>query len=275
MKFLNQIYRLLTFLEEIPKYRIKKNGIVYVLILHSIPQEKYEFFERILNYIKDKYDFINPVDFKNFLKGNFIFKGKRVLLTFDDGFDSNFHVANRILDKLNILAFFFISPSFTNSKSIKEQTYFLKKNLLISDQNHEIKSMNWEHIIRLSELGHEIGSHTMNHYNLTNLSMKKLEYELKESKNIIQDKINIKVDSFAYPFGSIESVNFEIISTISSHYKYCFSGIRGPNYNSTDKMSIRRDALYLERSYEDNQSIVNGYYSFIYNKKRKILDSFI
>jgi peptidoglycan/xylan/chitin deacetylase (PgdA/CDA1 family) len=46
-----------------------------------------------------------------------------------------------------------------------------------------------------------IGAHTLNHYNLCDLSDQQSFYEISESKKLIESKINSEVKHFSYPFG--------------------------------------------------------------------------
>ena len=45
------------------------------------------------------------------------------------------------------------------------------------------------------------GSHSVNHWNLTMLDQNELVYELSNSKRMIEDKLNDKIDLLAYPGG--------------------------------------------------------------------------
>jgi peptidoglycan/xylan/chitin deacetylase (PgdA/CDA1 family) len=62
--------------------------------------------------------------------------------------------------------------------------------------------LNKHSIRRLSELGHEIGSHTCTHANLPYLSEKDLTKELIDSKSKLQDITGKAVTSLSFPFGS-------------------------------------------------------------------------
>lgn len=63
-------------------------------------------------------------------------------------------------------------------------------------------ALNWEQILEMaSDPLCTIGSHTLTHTSLTNLSTKQLEEELIESKSKIEKNIKSSVDHFAYPYG--------------------------------------------------------------------------
>jgi len=79
-------------------------------------------------------------------------------------------------------------------------------------------TMGWEQIKELSEDELvTIAGHTKNHYALNQLSDSQVVAEIIESHELIESKINIKVDHFAYPFGSrpeVERREFDIVKRL-------------------------------------------------------------
>ncbi|MCJ8320355.1 MAG: polysaccharide deacetylase family protein [Colwellia sp.] len=61
--------------------------------------------------------------------------------------------------------------------------------------------MSWEHAKEMTENGMEIGSHTLSHRMLAQLSAEEQEQEIKRSKALIEEKLDITIDSIAYPVG--------------------------------------------------------------------------
>jgi peptidoglycan/xylan/chitin deacetylase (PgdA/CDA1 family) len=57
-------------------------------------------------------------------------------------------------------------------------------------------------ILEMYRAGWDVGSHSMNHYDLTKLSEKDLRTEIIGSKKKLEDKLGIEILSFAYPFGA-------------------------------------------------------------------------
>lgn len=78
--------------------------------------------------------------------------------------------------------------------------------------------MSWEQIIELSKDNLcTIGNHTKNHFALNQLSVDEIKIEIIEANQIIKEKINKKVEHFAYPFGSKVEVGqreFEIVKSL-------------------------------------------------------------
>ena len=122
--FLARIYEL---------FNIFRNNEVRVLIYHHIQKNQYDLFFKQLSLIKKTWNFITPNQFENHINGKNKLKGKNVLLTFDDGFNSNFFIAKKILKKLKIKAIFFVPSDFIKINSALKSRVFIKKNIL--DQN--------------------------------------------------------------------------------------------------------------------------------------------
>jgi peptidoglycan/xylan/chitin deacetylase (PgdA/CDA1 family) len=49
-----------------------------------------------------------------------------------------------------------------------------------------------------------IGAHTMNHLSLANLTVEEMMTEIESGKLEMEEKLEIKIDHFAYPYGSFE-----------------------------------------------------------------------
>lgn len=82
--------------------------------------------------------------------------------------------------------------------------------------------MNWKEIKTLHNEGHDIGSHSMSHVRLTELSKESIEYEVGKSKKCLND-YGIKPSSFEYPF-STGSDDKTIVEIVAKHYEFATRG---------------------------------------------------
>ncbi len=87
--------------------------------------------------------------------------------------------------------------------------------------------MNWNEIRTLKNKGFEIGSHTVSHIPLTDLSDSQAEFEIKESKKLLSKKINADVMGFCYPRGSFSSKHSEMVE--DNKYLYAVTTQFGRN----------------------------------------------
>jgi peptidoglycan/xylan/chitin deacetylase (PgdA/CDA1 family) len=103
-----------------------------------------------------------------------------IALTFDDGYREQLVIA-RYLARRGIKATFFVITG------LRE---FMGRELLGPSEIKEIASM-----------GHEIGSHTVTHIDMTKATEDVMYRELVESKRYLSELLNDDVTSFAYPYG--------------------------------------------------------------------------
>jgi peptidoglycan/xylan/chitin deacetylase (PgdA/CDA1 family) len=104
----------------------------------------------------------------------------KVALTFDDGYMEHLKIA-RFLARRGIRATFFV---------ITGLRMFMGRKLLSPSEVKEIAS-----------LGHEIGSHTVTHIDMTHTLEDVMLKELVESKKFLSELLGCEVNSFAYPYG--------------------------------------------------------------------------
>ena len=215
-------------------------------------------FIEILNKIKDlNYKVLTFLEFSEKLRSNKSFENC-ICLTFDDGYIDNYTIAFPILKNYNFTATFFPILDFCFHNKIsyldfyyqiidscnfdsKEREEFIKgktKKRFLSMNEKEVESflselqsendlnlsysynnyMNESQIRELIENGNEIGSHTMSHRILTLLEKKEIEYELIESKRLIQTLTGSHQISFCYPHGKFNQSIIHLLK--KSNYKF-------------------------------------------------------
>jgi peptidoglycan/xylan/chitin deacetylase (PgdA/CDA1 family) len=111
------------------------------------------------------------------------------VITFDDGFDTFYNHALPELESRSLTATIFPVVDYIGKRSTWD---------IYSYHHH----MSIEQLRTIGSLGHEIGSHTLTHPNLTFLSMKEVRRELRESKHRLEDILGTPVCSLSFPFGS-------------------------------------------------------------------------
>lgn len=157
-----------------------------------------------------------------------------VAFTFDDGFEECYTKIRPILNELNIKAAFFINPNFINGNEKYIDNF--KYNVVFTNKNPMI----WEQIINLKEEGHIIGSHTMDHLNLDVNDNTVLEFQIKESKKYLENKLNYNCDYFAFPYGQFKHISKLGIEIANENYKYVFSQSNYKHYFSCNEKVINR-----------------------------------
>jgi peptidoglycan/xylan/chitin deacetylase (PgdA/CDA1 family) len=114
---------------------------------------------------------------------------KSVVVTFDDGYASNLH-AVPILEELDWPAT--IYPTLC---SIESQEPW--------DERGNGVPLTWDQLEDLAESGWEVGSHTVRHRRLSQLSQSDLERELVDSRTALLKRFD-RCDTIAYPHGDAD-----------------------------------------------------------------------
>ncbi len=124
--------------------------------------------------------------------------GKAVVITFDDGYKNHYTNAVPVLRRHNYPATIFLATDYIGRNRVFPWFDAL------SSHNRQSKEswapLSWEEVGDLSEAGMTFGSHTCSHANLRKMSIREFDKEIEKSKKVIEEKIDIPVNLFSYPF---------------------------------------------------------------------------
>ena len=186
-------------------------------------------FEEHLIYIKNNFKTIFPGEEVN---------QKSVCLTFDDAYADFYFLIFPLLKKYNLKALLAIP-----SKYILDDTDETPENRMNFEHNDLFENYQkatfctYKELKEMKESGLVVfGSHSHSHIDLTQKQVD-LDLELRVSKEILEKKLNTKIENFVFPFGKY---NQEILQEAKKYYQYNFrignaihkdfSGINGAIY---------------------------------------------
>ena len=160
-----------------------------VLYYHSVLLKEKERFIRQLNYLSNNYCFVslNSLD-------TITSKKNLISITFDDGLSSILKNAIPEIIKRKIPTTIFIPANKIGSNPKWEQ----KRQGIYYDD----RILNRDEIKELSDQGIEIGSHTLHHTDLRNVTSEVARDEFDLSKSYLEEITGKEVVSFSFPYGS-------------------------------------------------------------------------
>jgi peptidoglycan/xylan/chitin deacetylase (PgdA/CDA1 family) len=126
-----------------------------------------------------------------------------IVITFDDGYRNNFLNALPVLEKHNFKAtFFVIAEQIGMTEPFKHLLWDqpAKDHFLAYPESR--LPMDEHEICRISDCGHQIGSHGLTHRSIGNLPRGEARKEIIQSKEILEEMLKKKVFLFSYPFGA-------------------------------------------------------------------------
>jgi peptidoglycan/xylan/chitin deacetylase (PgdA/CDA1 family) len=160
-----------------------------------------------------------------------------VFLTFDDGFRDNYETALPLLREYGFGAFVFVLPPLLDAGGP------LAWPEVAADREHfpeTMRSVDWSMLGEMKEGGFEVGSHTMTHPHLPQLSGEALRQELSDSRARIIDRLG-ECATLAYPFGEWSA---EVAAAAREcGYRFAFSlptkeGQRGATPHSIPRINV-------------------------------------
>jgi peptidoglycan/xylan/chitin deacetylase (PgdA/CDA1 family) len=268
------IYYPLKFKNKLSNFYYKKSGYrLRILSYHDMPEIEEPLFIRQLKWLQKSWQIISPNEFELIMNGERLLNRDSLLLTFDDGTISNFNVAEKILNSFNIKALFFIVTNYALINDNQKWKGFINKNIMLNKYQNKIpkylRNMSIENLKSLIIAGHTIGSHTKNHARLSSLKGQELVGEIIEGANMLEQKLMVPINHFAYPFGNFESISKEASLIACKRFKYVYTGMRGDNGLANEGSNIWRDSNEPHDSLWYTSACLEGGADFLYRKKRQ------
>ena len=155
---------------------------------------------------------------------------KSILITFDDGYENNYAAAEA-LHKRGMCATWFIVSNDIGEMSSWNDPGSVPLPMLSTQQ-----------LLAMEEMGMEIGSHTMSHCKLADVSLDQAKAEIEGSKQKLTEVMGKQIDSFCYPYGSHTDAVVEFVR--QADYKFaCVTHNGWVNYDP-DPLRIHRIVVY-------------------------------
>jgi len=226
-----------------------------VLLYHRIVNSKEETgkhkiyvfknkFEKQLNFLKE--NSYETLTFNDLMRNNIKDWSKKIILTFDDGYEDNYTILFPLLKKYGFKAvIFLVTQKKDNSWGIQEG-------------EPVCKMMNEKQIKEMSEYGIEFGGHTQNHPDLTKISVDEAKKEIEGSKKNVEAITGKPTLSFAYPFGALNEKVKSIVK--NSGYSFGIATTSGADNFTDDKFEIKRIEVRPKNGLIRFKFKVSGYY---------------
>ncbi len=185
---------------------LEKKLNIKVLMYHRVLQEEPEkdtrwhyvtvsTFRKQMEMIdKLGYTTVTFQDYKLYMEEKLTLPAKSIIITFDDGYLDTYENAIPILREMDMSAVIFVMGNRTLERANWDER----------DENDICPLMTDSQLREAREMGFEIGAHSLDHYNLLELSNQEISHQLEKSKEQIESILEDPIHTFAYPYGSVD-----------------------------------------------------------------------
>ena len=167
--------------------------------------------------------------------------GRVAVLTFDDGLRGQMLHAVPVLERLGLPATFFLVAGAIGTE--RPLPHLGADPSAGGRTPAEWLPLSWDEARRLRERGFEIGSHALSHRSLGGLEPAEIETEVRLSKEILERRLGVRVETFAYPFGSRAYGDFGPATRDllrGAGYRAACTTVVGTNRPGSDALALRR-----------------------------------
>jgi peptidoglycan/xylan/chitin deacetylase (PgdA/CDA1 family) len=195
------------------------------------------------------YETVSMDDFISYINGERSLPSKSFLLTFDDGRKDSYYPVDPILKALGYRATMFVITGRSLDQTKEENTFHLNetelKKMVESSrwdiESHTTNGHDFEKINANGDKGHFLSNKIWLKYEgrIENDEeyKKRVESDLAQSKSDLENKLGVKVQAFAYPFGDYGTGNINypeskdmILSTVKNIFPYSFYQMRNSDF---------------------------------------------
>ncbi len=217
-------------------------------------------FRGLCEILKKRFNVISLSKAMDWLEGGERWPRRTVAITFDDCYRDNLFAA-RVLAEYQLPACFFIPTAFPGTDHVFPWDTGLSR----------MSNLTWAEIEEMVDLGHEIGSHTVHHVNMAQVTVDDARRELADSKNTLEKRLGRPVHWFAYPFGGRDNFPVERLSLVrEAGYRGCFSGFGGLATAAMKGQIIPREPVPSFETHLNLELHLTGCLQWMYAFKRRI-----
>ena len=233
---------------------------IRVINYHDTPKKFGYNFEQQLIFYKRNFCPVDLKDLENLIGAKWKKEKPGLIISFDDGLESNYAIAAPLLEKYGFTGWFFIPVGLIGTGKCKDFHH---------TGNKDCSYMSWREITKLNK-NHIIGCHTLTHCRLfSSLSEEKLKQEIINSKEILENKLNSKNDIFCWVGGEEETYTTKAAKYIrEAGYRYSFMSNNKIILPGVNRFQLQRTNIEVDWPLSLVKFYLSGIMDIIYTGKR-------
>ncbi|HYA17764.1 MAG TPA: polysaccharide deacetylase family protein [Bryobacteraceae bacterium] len=246
-----------------------RNGFVRVLNYHETPEMSARRFRDQCAFYRKHFHPATPEDLESCIAGSWPHEKPGLVITFDDGFRSNYDTAAGIIEEFGFRGYFFIPVGYiAETREEADERY-----MTLAKEGDPEPRMTWDDCLDLAVRGHRVGAHTRTHIRLKDgLTKDVLRDEIRESGRDIRKRTGLEVKDFCWVGGEEWSYGLDAYREIlAAGYERSFMTNLLPVTPGTDAHWIQRTNIESNWPPEQVRFYLSGLMDLAYLPKRQRL----
>ena len=231
-----------------------------VLTFHATPSDQLAHVRRIVDWCRGRFPMATPADADDIFAGGWRHDSDRVLLTFDDGYQSNYEVA-RWLAGLGVAAIFFVVPPLID-RTPEEYLRFHERfgvKAYVPLAHAGARGLASGQLREMVAMGHRIAAHNFAHRDLGLLhDLAGIRYEVSNAVEMVGELTGAGCNDFAIAFGQPENVSEEAAGYLLEHCPHVYSCHRGLNVPGRTAKFLLRHACEPDHPFAFTRICIEG-----------------
>jgi peptidoglycan/xylan/chitin deacetylase (PgdA/CDA1 family) len=243
-----------------------RRGLIRVLNYHTTPAHTASGLERQLAFYLQHFTPCKPDDLDSLFAGTWRSAKPGLLITFDDGYRSNFDIAAPLLEKYGFHGFFFVPQAYMADGRDAADAAFAH-----AGPDQPEPRMTWSECAELEARGHRIGCHSRTHVRLSDtLSAAQLADEITDAGRDMGERLGRQIDDFCWVGGEEWSYGRAAFAEMRrAGYKRIFANNLSPATPASSPLSIERTNIEADWSMAQMRFYLSGVMDLAYTPRRR------
>lgn len=185
-----------------------------IITFHETQGDDLTRLKQIVDWCRSRFTMASPADADTLFAGCWPHPTDRILVTFDDGWESNFEAA-KWLAGIGVSATFFVVPSLIGRTADEYLRFHARNHLVpsVPEASTGARGLSTEQLREMRAMGHRIGAHNFAHRDLGVLhALPDIRYEVENALEGLSDILRTNCNDFAIAFGQPNNVSDEAIA---------------------------------------------------------------